>query len=389
LVSSVGGSGVANAGFTSSVCTRPKLNTTVAARKSNGTYTGIVFTEEAVRVISSHAVNRPQVPMFMYFALHDTHAPLEAPWQFVAPYAAKFPTDTKRSIFSGMVGFVDEATRNVTEALIAADMWENTLFIWSTDNGSPVTVAGSNHPLRGGKGSNWEGGTRVPTFVTGGVLPAGQIGKTHPGLIAISDWHATICDVAGVDPTAGEPNAPAALDGVSAWPWISGATQHSSRKELVYDHRMFENASSPRTECMVVDTKRVGKACVSGALQRDGWKLVVGPEAQNGWFGWFSPNVSVPLNKSSPAVVDKACLPGAPCLFNLNLSMTEHHNVAAANPEVVLSLLARMKVLAEEYHPPVNNPPLDLSGYCAAVALNGNFVGPWMARPNSELDISL
>ena len=47
-------------------------------------------------------------------------------------------------------------------------------------------------------------------------------GKTHAGLIAIADWHVTLCSLAGVDATAGEPGAPSPLDGVDAWPWISG-----------------------------------------------------------------------------------------------------------------------------------------------------------------------
>ena len=46
---------------------------------------------------------------------------------------------------------------NLTTALNATRMWANTLFVWTNDNGSPVTVGGSHHPLRGGKGSNWEG----------------------------------------------------------------------------------------------------------------------------------------------------------------------------------------------------------------------------------------
>ena len=90
--------------FQSAICTRPmRANTTIAAVGKNGTYTGLLFANEAVRVIHEHAAKRSTQPMFMYLALHDTHAPLEAPWTYVAPYAAKWPTDTKRSIFSGMV----------------------------------------------------------------------------------------------------------------------------------------------------------------------------------------------------------------------------------------------------------------------------------------------
>ena len=56
-----------------------------------------------------------------------------------------------------MLAFVDQTVGNLSTALRRAGMWENTLFIWTNDNGAPVTVGGSNHPLRGGKGSNWEG----------------------------------------------------------------------------------------------------------------------------------------------------------------------------------------------------------------------------------------
>jgi arylsulfatase A-like enzyme len=51
------------------------------------------------------------------------------------------------------VSVVDEAVKNVTEAVKARGMWEHTLFVWTTDNGSPVQVGGSNHPLKGGKGA--------------------------------------------------------------------------------------------------------------------------------------------------------------------------------------------------------------------------------------------
>ena len=62
----------------------------------------------------------------------DTHAPLEAPWRFVEPYVGAFPGDTKRQIFSGMLSFVDESVKNLTETLKAQSLWENTLFVWIT-----------------------------------------------------------------------------------------------------------------------------------------------------------------------------------------------------------------------------------------------------------------
>ncbi len=82
-------------------------------------------------------------PLFMYLALHNTHAPVQAPARFVALYNS---TDPLKNVFSAMVSVVDESVRNVTEALRAAGMWDNTLVVWTTDNGSPVQVG--THSIR-------------------------------------------------------------------------------------------------------------------------------------------------------------------------------------------------------------------------------------------------
>ena len=70
-----------------------------------------LFASRAVGIIESHD---PSTPLFLYYAMHDTHAPLEAPWEFVVPYAAAFPDDEKRYTFYGMLAFVDAATKNLT-----------------------------------------------------------------------------------------------------------------------------------------------------------------------------------------------------------------------------------------------------------------------------------
>merc|ERR1712046_61868 len=118
-------------------------------------------------------------------------------------------------------------------------MWENTFFIWTTDNGSPCHAAGSNAPLRGDKGSDWEGGTLVPAFVSGGVLPSMQGGKVLDGIVTIWDFFATICSLAGVDPTEPNPHSPTPVDSYDLWPYLSGQASHSPRTEIVYDHLRF------------------------------------------------------------------------------------------------------------------------------------------------------
>merc|ERR1712232_1139573 len=128
--------------------------------------------------------------MFMYLALQNTHGPIQAPDEYCSMY--NFDLE-KRNTFNAMVSVVDRTVENVTAALHRTGMWSNTVLVWTTDNGSPTQVAGSNDPLRGSKGSDWEGGTRVPTFVTGGLLPPAMAGRSLDGLVTIWDYFATFC----------------------------------------------------------------------------------------------------------------------------------------------------------------------------------------------------
>lgn len=88
-------------------------------------------------------------------ALHNTHAPFEVPEQYSGLYNYSLPL---KNTWAGMVSMVDETLANVTRALRSTKMWSNTLLVMAGDNGSPVCgwgAAGSNHPLRGSKASNW------------------------------------------------------------------------------------------------------------------------------------------------------------------------------------------------------------------------------------------
>merc|ERR1712217_864677 len=90
---------------------------------------------------------------------------------------------------------------------------------------------GNNYPLRGGKHSNWQGGMRTQTFVSGGFLPASVRGKTHNGTFHVTDWYPTFCSLAGVDGSDDLPVAPLPVDpsepgkdiyGDQSWPPVDG-----------------------------------------------------------------------------------------------------------------------------------------------------------------------
>jgi arylsulfatase A-like enzyme len=69
--------------------------------------------------------------LFIYYALHNTHSPVEAPLRIQQLYT-KFADWPKQQVFNAMVTAVDESTRNVTAALKRTGLWQNTLFVWST-----------------------------------------------------------------------------------------------------------------------------------------------------------------------------------------------------------------------------------------------------------------
>ena len=66
-------------------------------------------------------------------------------------------------------------------------MWDNTLVVFTTDNGGPIYEPGSsnNYPLRGGKYSDFEGGVRTTTFISGGYIPKDRRGTVHKGVVSL------------------------------------------------------------------------------------------------------------------------------------------------------------------------------------------------------------
>lgn len=231
-----------------------------------------------------------------------------------------------------------------------------------------MQVGGSNYPLRGGKGSNWEGGIRTPAVVSGGLLPAARRGTTlTDGFVHIGDLYATFLSLAGLPADDPSPTAPVSVEAVDAWPWLSGANATPPRATLVLEHNAYTVNTTGRY----------------GAMLAGDYKLLVGPkggEAQADWYGWFSPNASAP----QPSIAYYACgndSPAGGCLFDLVRDPNETTDLSAAQPGLMASLLSQWHAYDDSYHPPVDNPPSDEAGLCATARANDWIVAPWRAAP--------
>lgn len=138
---------------------------------------------------------------------HIRQAPPEVPEYYVPIYGAHIQ-DHKRANFAGMLGAMDEGVGNVTAALASKKMMENIIILFTADNGGPTTtgdaVGSRNWPLKGGKHSIWEGGTRA----TACIWSPNLLGiNTHPtkyilykNLAHASDWLPTLVLAAGPRP---------------------------------------------------------------------------------------------------------------------------------------------------------------------------------------------
>ncbi len=108
------------------------------------------FAREAVTYIDKHQ----KEPFFLYLTFNAVHTPMQS----AEKYLARFPDvkDEKRRIYCGMMSAMDDAIGSVLKKLDDAQLTENTLVCFISDNGGPPVNASSNGPLHGFKAQTWE-----------------------------------------------------------------------------------------------------------------------------------------------------------------------------------------------------------------------------------------
>lgn len=177
-----------------------------------GGYLADYWTEESLKVIEA---NKNQ-PFFLYLAHWGVHTPLQATKE---DYEAVGEVGShKLRVYAAMLRALDRSVGQIVAKLEDEGLAENTIIVFSSDNGGPgyIDLAGINDPYRGWKLSLFEGGIRVPMFVSWPArIPAGTVIDTP---VAHIDVTPTLAEAAGVGLPEG-----VEIDGRSLLPLAEGA----------------------------------------------------------------------------------------------------------------------------------------------------------------------
>lgn len=294
---------------------------------------------EAERVVGNYVrthttpAEREAEPLAMYFFSQTVHLPLEA--RAVGDKRCAPFTDKYKHLYCAMMVELDDAVNRLLQLFQQTDLWDNTLLMVSTDNGGMVdwgnqtgsdelhfpASVGCNWPLRGSKGTLYEGGVRGTAWIGGGngVVPAAVRGTSYAGLAHAVDLPATALAAAGA-------SVPADL--------IDG---HDLRAVA------FEGKPASRTEVPIniFDEGSSYSAIVSGD-----WKLLLSPVfpaiPADGWY--YCDNRGHEPGNTSDTM-----------LFNLKEDIEERHDMASARPDIVANLTLRIKSYLNSYVKPQPN----------------------------------
>jgi len=269
-------------------------------------YSTHLLTKEACRLIEAQDKAKP---LFLYVPFNGVHSPMQVPDSYLAPYGE---LSGPRLQLAGMLAAVDEGIGQIVAALESAGMRENTLIVFSSDNGRPKP--GTNTPLRDYKGSLYEGGVRAAAFANWpGKIPAGQR-ITHP--MHIIDWYPTLVTLAG-----GSLEQPLSIDGKNVWPMLT--------EQVSSPHGSILSAQSPDKAALRVGDRKL-------ILNRpDGDANGKGKGKNKG------------KNKGKPSMESEPV-----ALFNLAKDPGETTNLAENEPARLAEMKAKLEVILKDAVPP-------------------------------------
>jgi arylsulfatase len=273
-----------------------------------------LYTERAVKFIEKNK-NRP---FFFYLAHNMPHVPLHV--------SDKFRGKSERGLYGDVIMEIDWSVGQVMEALKKNGLEQNTWIIFASDNGPWLCYGdhgGTAKPLREGKGTCFEGGTRVPCVMRWpGHIPSGQ---TNDAMLMTIDLLPTIASIVGADLPKRK------IDGANVLPVLTARTGATNPHAAYYSYY----------EVGALHAVTSGDGEWKLHLPHKYWTLNGRPGGTNG----------VPV-RHDPGHVDQLEL------YNLRADISEQKNVAAENPDIVKRLLA----FAEEARNDLGDKLVDRKG---------------------------
>lgn len=187
-----------------------------------------IFTDWAIEYLRERGRN-PAKPFFLYLAYNAPHFPIEPPTGWLTKVKERAPgMDEKRARNVALVEHLDDGIGRVLRALKESGLEDNTLVVFSADNGGSLPHAQNNHPWRDGKQSHFDGGLRVPFMMRwpGHIQPATRSDYAGQSF----DLFPTFLELAGSRPTAD-------IDAVSLVPLLNGQAMDTAQRDLYFVRR--------------------------------------------------------------------------------------------------------------------------------------------------------
>eukprot|EP01084_Bolivina_argentea_P003869 7321_1 len=204
----------------------------------NNTYSTYLFTNRSIEIIKNNSKNND--PLFLYLPYQSVHAPPQVPQSYINPYL-NIGMPKQRAVYAGKLSCMDEGVGNITNVLqeygyLDANNNGSTIIVFQSDNGGPVPNVSANgacnYPLRGGKYSIWEGGSRLSGLIwaTKNIVKEELRGRNYSQLMHVVDYYTTLCDAAGINTKDINPK----LDGINHW---KGLTNSDDTNDKYFKYR--------------------------------------------------------------------------------------------------------------------------------------------------------
>ncbi|CAE7724977.1 Arsb [Symbiodinium pilosum] len=337
---------------------------TRTAFEFNGTHSTGLWVSKVLNLLSKPS----EKPFFIYLAFQNVHWPLEPTEEALRRFEGKTGGDAQRQGVCGLASMLDDAVGQVIRKLKDQRLYDDTLIVFASDNGGPTNgfqgTWSSNYPMRGGKNTLWEGGTRVAAAIRGPGIPQELVGSVSYHKVHAADWLPTLVRVAANDPKWLERNWPQGEpvfelgDGMDVWDTFSKGV--AVREEVLLEaHQQDETRIAHGNSLIVGD-----------------WKILKLSPSQQEEFGWVPPPGQNPREveyqlpcrlADQPRSVDYTECSEEFCLFNVASDPCEYRNVAKEHPKIVARLAERLAEYQKTAVPAVNSKDCG----CAPVMVKG------------------